>query len=172
MSHQVTRFRRRKKFERSQRGREAALPFRKEYWPDGLNSGVRRFARSTKPAIARGALILLALKHGATYTQAAEDTSTALNARAKKQRASDSAPIVKISVTTVRTWRRRFLEAMAAHPHDMTRVLERLWPKPDSDRRELMAKARRLLHLKGATTRDVAREVGLSQSTVARLNKP
>jgi hypothetical protein len=161
--------RRRRNFRRSSKGRPPKTPFRLETWPSGLNTRVSRLARSWNYDRAKGALILQALKRGATYAQAARVTQTVLELRAAKSGISGAERLTRTSMSIVRRWRRRFLAEMAASPHDMEMVVTALWPPDDRDRRERRARARRLLRNRGSTTRSVAKAVGLSQSTIARL---
>lgn len=107
--------------------------------------------RARSPELVRRASILLALRETATYQEAARAAGT--------------------SVTTVRKWRSRYLEAYdAVQRGELGSVLQALQLQDDPERRQQINQARRLL-TRGWTTRRIAGKTGLTQSTVARLRR-
>lgn len=132
------------------RGRKPLKPFLR-LWPRAVFAELRRWSRSRDPARSRRAIILLELKKRSTYATAARAAGA--------------------SVSTVRSWRVRFIQAVDLERGDVKRALGHLRPPDDRDHREKVARARALLRRLGWSTRDVAREVGLSQSTVTRLRR-
>ena len=150
-------YRKRRGRKRSRRDGRPKLIGVVTYW-EGLHIDLRtkRVLRSWKrrspsPLLRRRATILLALRDGATYAEAAR--------------------IAKTSIATVQKWRRRFLDARDTGGQEYPVTPLSVLALPDSrDRNKQITQARRLL-ARGETTRAVAMSTKLSQSMVARIKR-
>ena len=140
-------YRKRRGRKRSRRDGRPKLIGVVTYW-EGLHIDLRR---SPSPLLRRRATILLALRDGATYAEAAR--------------------IAKTSIATVQKWRRRFLDARDTGGQEYPVTPLSVLALPDSrDRNKQITQARRLL-ARGETTRAVAMSTKLSQSMVARIKR-
>lgn len=121
----------------------------------GVLSVLKSWSKSkTSPSLRLRARIILEFrKNGvsATYAQVAE--------------------ALGVSETTVGVWRRRFIESLRAYNEGRTKnPLDEFGLIIDRAPRAAMRRAQALLR-RGLSTRVVAREVGASQSKIARLRK-